>query len=328
MLVVAPVRSFSGACLASRALLRCRVFQVLRIALAIAVLPFAAFGKDIRLRNELIHTPDKADKLDVSALKTPTAESPAEGLFLVQFKDTITDPQREELARLNVELLQSVPEDAFVVRLNGTRVGALRALSFVHWVGPFRPEHKIHQKLAGLKEKRPVSLLVAPHAGSAEVALLKKRVPGLVSGRTTSAGTVLRGLVDPNQLNALAQSHAVLWIEPAAKPKLLDEVAAEIMEGELNGPGAYVPSLGFDGKGVVVSVADSGLMEGTTANMHPDLAGRVDAFFHYGHLDNAADEHGHGTHVSGIVAGNGATGRKTSGGQNRPRNRRGTKQSG
>src|SRR5678815_1225489 len=88
----------------------------------------------------------------------------------------------------------------------------------------------------------------------------------------------------------------------------MDEMATEIFEGELEGAGAYVLSLGFDGQGVVVSVADSGLMEGTVADMHPDLAGRVDAFFHYGQLDSAADEHGHGTHVAVIVAGDGASG--------------------
>lgn len=66
--------------------------------------------------------------------------------------------------------------------------------------------------------------------------------------------------------------------------------------------------LGFDGTGVTVAVADSGLHNGDAESMHPDLAGRVTAFFHYGTLPDASDENGHGTHVTGIVAGNGATG--------------------
>jgi hypothetical protein len=66
--------------------------------------------------------------------------------------------------------------------------------------------------------------------------------------------------------------------------------------------------LGFDGRGVTVAVADSGLHNGDAESMHPDLAGRVDAFFYYGRLEDASDEHSHGTHVTGIVAGNGATG--------------------
>ena len=42
--------------------------------------------------------------------------------------------------------------------------------------------------------------------------------------------------------------------------------------------------------------------------MHPDLAGRTTAFFYYGQLEDAADEHSHGTHVAGIIAGDGVTG--------------------
>lgn len=62
---------------------------------------------------------------------------------------------------------------------------------------------------------------------------------------------------------------------------------------------------------MTVAVADSGLDSGDTNSMHPDIQGRVKALFYYGapgQLLDAADEHGHGTHCAGIIAGNGATG--------------------
>ena len=59
---------------------------------------------------------------------------------------------------------------------------------------------------------------------------------------------------------------------------------------------------------MTVAVADSGLHRGDAGTMHPDLFGRVDGFFFYGALTNAADEHSHGTHVAGIIGGNAAIG--------------------
>ena len=38
------------------------------------------------------------------------------------------------------------------------------------------------------------------------------------------------------------------------------------------------------------------------------LEGRVGAYFHYGSLQDASDQHAHGTHVTGIIAGDGASG--------------------
>jgi hypothetical protein len=96
--------------------------------------------------------------------------------------------------------------------------------------------------------------------------------------------------------------------------KLFDEVASKIVAGD-GGPQLLLSqSLGYDGSGVNVAVADSGLNNGDAATMHPDLFGRTPAFFYYGSLTDAADEHSHGTHVSGIVAGNGATGETDSNG--------------
>jgi hypothetical protein len=94
--------------------------------------------------------------------------------------------------------------------------------------------------------------------------------------------------------------------------KLFDEIASKITGGDDGEAGTptLTQQLGYDGSGITVAVADSGLMEGDTNTMHPDLAGRVDAFFYYGSLTDAADEHSHGTHVTGIIAGNAATAEK------------------
>jgi subtilisin family serine protease len=92
--------------------------------------------------------------------------------------------------------------------------------------------------------------------------------------------------------------------------KLFDEIASKVVGGDdgESGTPTITQQLGYDGRGVTVAVADSGLQEGNNPSMHPDLFGRVDAFFFYGGLTDAADEHSHGTHVTGIIAGNAATG--------------------
>ncbi|MPZ29240.1 MAG: S8 family serine peptidase, partial [Micromonosporaceae bacterium] len=58
---------------------------------------------------------------------------------------------------------------------------------------------------------------------------------------------------------------------------------------------------GFDGTGMTIAVLDTGI-DGS----HPDLAGRVVAAENFTGDPDASDEHGHGTHVSGIAAGTGA----------------------
>src|SRR6185436_7817938 len=114
--------------------------------------------------------------------------------------------------------------------------------------------------------------------------------------------------MNPARLEALARSEAVLWIEPWRGMKLFDEVASKIVAGDGGPRTLLAQSLGYDGSGVAVAVADSGLNNGDAPTMHPDLLGRTPSFFHYGTLTDAADEHSHGTHVAGIIAGNGATG--------------------
>jgi serine protease AprX len=100
-------------------------------------------------------------------------------------------------------------------------------------------------------------------------------------------------------LDGLAQNPSVERIS-------LDRLVAGSMErtGATIGSTAIRQGFGYDGSGVGVAIIDSGV-----SNSHDDLTGggqRVVRFVDFvGNGSSAYDDYGHGTHVAGIVAGNG-----------------------
>jgi subtilisin family serine protease len=287
-------------------------FVVFFLLSALTVSVFAQ-TKPVRLRNETIQTTIEAARGNVTAPEPSTAT----GLFLIQFTGSLRPEWRSELETMGMELLRYVPDDAFVVRMNGVPSGQVRQLSFIQWIGNYRAEHKLHRALQtnGPAAQRPsgplpVTILLAPRTSSANLASTRGLMNSIFQESQLRFGTILRGNVDAGSLTALANSDAVLWIEPAPRIRLFDEESSKLVGGddaERSTP-TLTQQLGFNGSGVKVAVADSGLDTGSTNNMHPDLAGRVSAFFQYGTLPNARDEHSHGTHVAGIIAGNATVG--------------------
>jgi hypothetical protein len=279
-----------------------------------AVCLASAAEKPIRLRNEQITTTATASSASVARANAAT---PLNGLFLLQFESAPTPAQRQELASAGVDLLSYVPDDAFIVAASNAPPGQLRAKPYVRWVGPLRPDHKIHTRIANefLSAKNrgdvemDVSVLLAPRVRPNEAATARGHFSRIGGQTELRQGTILRGSIPAARLQQLAESSAVLWIEPAPRMKLRDEIATKIVAGDdgQRATLATVHQLGFTGAGVTVAVADSGLDSGDINAMHPDIAGRVTALFHYG-VPDAADEHSHGTHCAGIIAGNGATG--------------------
>jgi len=281
------------------------------ICLLVAFALVEVHAKPIRLRSPagLENAPGK------TAVPTPAPQAGprVSGLYLIQFREALKPEGRELLNAAGIELLRYVPEDAFIARFRNVSPEQARALPFVEWVGEFRPENKIHSAVqAGAARSAAttlnVSVVLAPRSTPAEIADARRPFAVLRQQSTLRFGTVLRGRISAAQVDVLSRSPAVLWIEPAADMKMVDEVASVIVAGEGPPGQLYTQSLGYDGSGVAVSVADSGLNNGDAATMHPDLFGRATNFFHYGSLTDAADEHSHGTHVAGIVAGDAAAG--------------------
>lgn len=281
-------------------------------ALAVALLCFVeitALSKPIRLRNETISVGDRSRSV-MAAAGTNQAQT---GLVLIQFAATPTHEERLAIQKAGLMLLRYVPEDAFIARGQNVNLEQIRNLPFVTWVGPYLPSHKLHRSLqarARLSSSSPVyaSILLAPEVGQEQTAQIAGTFTAIRQQTSLRSGRVIRGQISAQQLEALAESDAVLWIEPEPRMRLYDEVASKLVAGDA-GPGKLLAQhFGYDGSGVTVAVADSGLNSGDAETMHPDLFGRTPAFFAYGGLEDASDEHSHGTHVAGIIAGNAETG--------------------
>ena len=268
-------------------------------------------AKPIRLRNGLIAT-------ETPSAKAALPQAPVSGLFLVQFSNAPSPQARAQLAAAGVDLLHYVPEDAFVARLRNVRLNQLGTWPSVQWVGEYQPSYKVHPRLAAAaskalktKEIMTVTVLLAPQATPGELGQVRALFSSIVHESQLRQGTFLRGALAPGRLDALAQSSAVVWIEPASHRKLVDEASAKLVGGDDGHTATPTVSqqLGFGGSGVTVCVADTGLDTGNTNTMHLDLRGRVTGFQYYGSsLLDGSDGYGHGTHCAGIVAGNAGTG--------------------
>ena len=225
------------------------------------VVAVEAQEKRIRLRNEVITTPAPA-KLP-PARQGLVSEPPVSGLYLVQFDEAISPAGREQLRAIGVALLRYVPDDAFVARLDNVDLSQLRALPFVRWAGAYRADHKIHSALRAVgpvqraDDRQAVSVLFSTAAQPAEIAEALRQFQGVPRQARGRFGDVLRGSVERGRLQILAGSPAVLWIEPAPKIRLFDEVAADIVAGDGGTHTTFAQAEGYDGAGVTVAVADS-----------------------------------------------------------------------
>ncbi|MEU6863552.1 S8 family serine peptidase [Streptomyces sp. NPDC046876] len=102
----------------------------------------------------------------------------------------------------------------------------------------------------------------------------------------------------------IKQVPGVVEMTQYVPPRLYNDAARVLLGVTSSGnPGGDLP---FTGRGQVVAVADTGLDD-----THPDFAGRVLGTVALGRPGDSSDPHGHGTHVSGSILGDGSASQGT-----------------
>jgi len=141
-----------------------------------------------------------------------------------------------------------------------------------------------------------VIVRLQPGVALSSTELAIRRARGTIGRRLASVrGQV--ALIPDSELEALGSM-------PGVSAVSLDRRVHGTLErtGATVGAGWVRENLGLDGTGVGIAIVDSGV-----ANWHDDLgSGRVSRFVDFVNFEAAAyDDYGHGTHVAGIIAGNG-----------------------
>ena len=273
----------------------------------------------ILLENALI---DTGAKLNLSIPKQLQAPGDP-GAYIVQARGPINNGFRAMLAASGAQIVSYIPNNAYLVRAPADAANGLAGNPLTQAVIPYEPYYKISSSMPVTIEQKASSwtpnnarpaarttllaLAVAQkplpagtyltlglfNAGAAATVAQIETLGGRIVARDNSPfGPVVR-VQPPADWIALAALPGVQIVEPF-RPRVHANDLSRATVGVAADTQTTTNYMNLSGLNVLVAVDDSGI-DAT----HPDLTGRV-----FG--SPITDTSGHGTHVAGIIAGNGS----------------------
>lgn len=248
---------------------------------------------------------------------------------VLQLRGPVKNEWHRQLKANGVELIQSHPPHAYVVRMTPEQAATVEAFDFVRWVGPYHPAFKITSILQRVM-RQPVpsgvrvtdgkieNVIIMFYNGSETGPTLASTVEGVeaLGGElidvipTMGIDISLAGATFRLPVSAIVRTARLndvfllgySYPEPVLEDEVSDQIVAGTYDPVTPGYQEWLSALGLSGAGVTVGLIDTGYDTGIAATVHPDVRGR---FIPSG---VPTDTNGHGTHVGGIIAGNASLG--------------------
>ncbi len=270
----------------------------------------------ILLENALIDTEKPLDLKIPSHLR---AEGDP-GAYIVQARGVLDARLRAALAAAGAEFVSYIPNNACLVNVAAKGAGELAGNPLVQAVLPYEPYYKIQPSLLALAvNQQPLPPGTALNLGvfAADAALADQEIERLgakIIGHDRSALCPIVRVLAPTDWTPLAQSPMVRLIEPAHARVTANDLSRVTVgiSPDTTSPitnGYAVAGSVLTGKNVLVAVDDTGIdvkhpdfTATGTAAAGPSGAARVLGL----NPIDLVDTNGHGTHVAGIIAGNGS----------------------
>ncbi|MBN8727033.1 MAG: S8 family serine peptidase [Xanthomonadales bacterium] len=229
---------------------------------------------------------------------------------LVQFTGPIRSDWQEALRRRGIEIVDYVPDFAYIVRATNAAMAAVGTIDAVRWSGPYLPAWRLSQRLAeaavrgGADEGR---FLVRGFAGESArdlaAALQASGARVIGHGEDSGGGVILEVEAAASALLGMASVAGVAWIERRPEFRAMNSVARS---NQFTRKDLVEQVAGYYGQGEIAAVTDTGLSTGNPDTIHADFAGRLVGATAPGGCGTWAGTNAHGTHVAGSVLGSGA----------------------
>lgn len=265
--------------------------------LLILFVPNSAVAGKIFLRSGTLDTK--------STVQTSMAQGKAAlgaGYYIVALKGHVKAEDKQTLIDAGAQIIEYVPDNALIVKIEHSKVDELKKLSSVDWVSRFKSDYKIGKRAS--KKSTTNDYLITLFPGqNADYLVNKGNLIGIKQincKKGLNGAHICRVIAKDSQIKEIASLEGVSWIEPYSQSKLSNNVAAAI-----SGIPSVRQDLGLYGAGQIVGAADAGLDSGNLSTISSDFAGRIDKTYSLRRQDEWSDLNGHGTHVIGSLLGAG-----------------------
>jgi hypothetical protein len=231
------------------------------------------------------------------------------GYFLAQFLGPITDDHRLRAAETGAELLDYVPNYAFIVRGTVAQRAALGELVETVWTGDLHPAYRLDARLRLASElaeydEAPLRLIVVGFEGVARETLDAQLAQfGLraVEGHDDMGRWLLTVEGTAKQARALARANDVQWIEPEPVLATRNNNMSWTVQTFVN-LDRRLWTAGLTGLGQIIGHIDSAIALGSCYFSDPSGAPIGPTHRKVVYASSAGSD-SHGTHTAGSAAG-------------------------